>query len=447
MESACAARVKLPSSATATKYSRWRRSMPPSLWQSSSRAPRGRSETSHWLAARSVPSYRQHHDCRQRTEPAVTEIEGGLDEPTELEPEQGSLALAAEDDRHARSDWEKAAAGGAPQGRAGSRRRRRRRCWEKLARTTLDGIAVAPLGTRDQLDGLDRPAGRADTRGGTGAAGTSAPTSRRPTRRSPPRRSLTDLENGATSVWLELGRPGRPTFARSSRRCTSTWRPSSSTPVRAGRRGRGASSRAPASGRPRPPAPTSAPTRSATGSRRVPSGSRHGRRPPSPARRPRGRHASALVVDAHRGPRPRCLRRPGARLRLAVGAAYLRSLTDAGAAASTRPLRAARVPLRRHRRAVPDDREAARRAAPLGAGSPSSRGAAPRRRGQRQHAVTSRPMMTKYDPWVNMLRTTVAAFAAGVGGADAVTVLPFDAALGAARRLRPPDRPQHLRRC
>ncbi len=46
------------------------------------------------------------------------------------------------------------------------------------------------------------------------------------------------------------------------------------------------------------------------------------------------------------------------------------------------------------------------------------------------HAVTSRPMMTKYDPWVNMLRTCVAAFAAGVGGADAVTVLPFDVRLG-----------------
>ena len=39
-------------------------------------------------------------------------------------------------------------------------------------------------------------------------------------------------------------------------------------------------------------------------------------------------------------------------------------------------------------------------------------------------------MMSKYDPWVNMLRTTVAAFAAGVGGADAVTVLPFDSPLG-----------------
>lgn len=46
------------------------------------------------------------------------------------------------------------------------------------------------------------------------------------------------------------------------------------------------------------------------------------------------------------------------------------------------------------------------------------------------HAVTSAPMLTRYDPWVNLLRTTVAAFAAGVGGADAVTVLPFDSRIG-----------------
>jgi methylmalonyl-CoA mutase len=57
-------------------------------------------------------------------------------------------------------------------------------------------------------------------------------------------------------------------------------------------------------------------------------------------------------------------------------------------------------------------------------------GASPEARGQRQHAVTSSVMTTKRDPWVNMLRTTVACFAAGVGGADAVTVQPFDAALG-----------------
>jgi methylmalonyl-CoA mutase len=55
---------------------------------------------------------------------------------------------------------------------------------------------------------------------------------------------------------------------------------------------------------------------------------------------------------------------------------------------------------------------------------------APDAAGQRQHAVTSRAMMTRYDPWVNMLRTTVAAFAAGVGGASSVTVLPFDTAIG-----------------
>jgi methylmalonyl-CoA mutase len=49
---------------------------------------------------------------------------------------------------------------------------------------------------------------------------------------------------------------------------------------------------------------------------------------------------------------------------------------------------------------------------------------------QRQHAVTSSVMMTRRDPYVNMLRTTLACLAAGVGGADAVTVLPFDQALG-----------------
>jgi methylmalonyl-CoA mutase len=42
------------------------------------------------------------------------------------------------------------------------------------------------------------------------------------------------------------------------------------------------------------------------------------------------------------------------------------------------------------------------------------------------HAETSRAMLTRYDTWVNTLRSTVACFAAGVGGADAVTVLPHD---------------------
>ncbi len=38
-------------------------------------------------------------------------------------------------------------------------------------------------------------------------------------------------------------------------------------------------------------------------------------------------------------------------------------------------------------------------------------------------------MMAQRDPWVNMLRTTLAAFSAGVGGADTVLVHPFDVAI------------------
>jgi methylmalonyl-CoA mutase len=54
-------------------------------------------------------------------------------------------------------------------------------------------------------------------------------------------------------------------------------------------------------------------------------------------------------------------------------------------------------------------------------------------------AHTARRIMSQRDPWVNMLRTTVAGFAAGAGGADSVTIQPFDAALGVsddfARRI------------
>jgi methylmalonyl-CoA mutase len=45
-------------------------------------------------------------------------------------------------------------------------------------------------------------------------------------------------------------------------------------------------------------------------------------------------------------------------------------------------------------------------------------------------AETAGRMMARRDPWVNMLRTTVACAAAALGGADAITVAPFTAALG-----------------
>jgi methylmalonyl-CoA mutase len=55
------------------------------------------------------------------------------------------------------------------------------------------------------------------------------------------------------------------------------------------------------------------------------------------------------------------------------------------------------------------------------------------------HGRTSRRILTQRDPWVNVLRTTIGCFAAAVGGADQITVLPFDDVIGPsdepARRL------------
>ncbi|MGW1838979.1 methylmalonyl-CoA mutase family protein, partial [Streptomyces sp. NPDC002067] len=113
---------------------------------------------------------------------------------------------------------------------------------------------------------------------------------------------------------------------------------------------------------------------------------------------------------------------------LATGVAYLRALTAAGLDIDT-----ACGQLEFRYAATADQfltiatLRAARR---LWARVTEVCGASPEARAQRQHAVTSPVMMTRRDPWVNMLRTTVAGLSAGVGGADAVTVLPFDASLG-----------------
>ncbi|MBV9635147.1 MAG: methylmalonyl-CoA mutase subunit beta, partial [Methylobacteriaceae bacterium] len=48
------------------------------------------------------------------------------------------------------------------------------------------------------------------------------------------------------------------------------------------------------------------------------------------------------------------------------------------------------------------------------------------------HAETAWRMMTRRDPWVNLLRATVATFCAALGGADAISVQPFTQALGLA---------------
>ncbi|MFF4530109.1 methylmalonyl-CoA mutase small subunit [Streptomyces sp. NPDC001407] len=113
---------------------------------------------------------------------------------------------------------------------------------------------------------------------------------------------------------------------------------------------------------------------------------------------------------------------------LATGVAYLRALTDRGLGVDQ-----ACAQLEFRYAATADQfltiakLRAARR---LWARVAEVSGATTTGAAQRQHAVTSSVMMTRRDPWVNMLRTTIACLGAGVGGADAVTVLPFDAALG-----------------
>jgi methylmalonyl-CoA mutase len=113
---------------------------------------------------------------------------------------------------------------------------------------------------------------------------------------------------------------------------------------------------------------------------------------------------------------------------LAAGVEYLRALTEAGL-----PMAAALGQLEFRYAATADQfatiakLRAARRTWSRVAGQCGVPGEAA---GQRQHAVSSWPMMTRRDPWNNILRGTLACFAAGVGGADAITVRPFDAALG-----------------
>jgi methylmalonyl-CoA mutase len=112
----------------------------------------------------------------------------------------------------------------------------------------------------------------------------------------------------------------------------------------------------------------------------------------------------------------------------AVGVAYVRALTDAGCSVEDAlsavefrwAVSAEQFPAIAKLRAA---RQLWHRVAELCEASHE-------RRGQCQHAVTSAAMLTRRDPWVNMLRTTIACFAAAVGGADAITVLPFDAAIG-----------------
>ncbi|NYG60222.1 methylmalonyl-CoA mutase [Nocardioides daedukensis] len=348
---------------------------------------------------------------------------------------QDSLSLAGPEDQHSAADWEKATAAVLRKTRQLSDDAPDSAVWEKLTRTTLDGIDVLPIGSPDTASGL--PA--------TGVPG-AAPFTRgrlaekpelgwdiRPALYGLPVKELNeavlaDLENGSTSLWLELGAtvaasdlpaaldgvlldlapvvldaPGDPVAAAEALAALFADRgvtPAEGTnlgadPIGAQVRGEGA---------------ISLETLDVV----------------APIARELG--ALAVVVD---GTAVHDLGASDAQelgYSLAVGAAYLRRLVASGLSVDEA------LGLLEFRYAATDEQfptiakfRAARR---LWSRVAELSGASAEAGGQRQHAVTSRPMMSKYDPYVNMLRTTVASFAAGVGGAEAVTVLPFDSALG-----------------
>jgi methylmalonyl-CoA mutase len=348
-------------------------------------------------------------------------------------PTEDRLALASPEDEHTAADWEKITAAvlrktgrladDAPDSTV----------WDKLARTTLDDITVAPIGVPATVDGLPatgRPGAAPFTRGRLAEKPEIGWDIRAlldgPDAKAANAAALTDLTNGATSLWLQLGNglaaadlatvlegvlldiapvtltaPGEPLAAAQALVALLPDNPAEGTnlgvdPIGDALRSGGH--------------PAAAEDFTAV------------------ARLAQQRGVLGVVIDAT------AVHDLGASdgqelgYSLAVGAAYLRALTAAGIGLDEA------LGLVEFRYAATDEQfptiaklRAARR---LWARVAELSGAAPEARGQRQHAMTSRPMMGKYDPWVNMLRTTVGAFAAGVGGAEAVTVLPFDSTLG-----------------
>jgi methylmalonyl-CoA mutase len=336
-----------------------------------------------------------------------------------------------------RADWEKAAADVLRKAGRMKDDDPDARVWEKLTRITLDGIEVAPLGTPELVAGLpevgvpgqapytrgtalSRPEEGWDVRAhlADGEAEQSA------------RDAVTDLENGVTSLWLSLGPGGiavsdLPTVLRNVMLDLAPvvldCPPDPTGAARAfvdllDERGLD-----PAPGTGLGGDPVSATLRGHTEVDRD-------QAVLDLVAMARERGVLALTVD---GTAVHDLGATGAQelgYALAVGASYLRLLTErAGLDVATA------ASLVEFRYAATDEQFqtiAKLRAARRTWHRVLELSGAPEASGQVQHAVTSRPMMTKYDPWVNMLRTTVAAFAAGAGGATSVTVLPFDSALG-----------------
>jgi methylmalonyl-CoA mutase len=350
---------------------------------------------------------------------------------------QDELVLAGEFPSASREQWQRLAedvlrrAGTPPEELAGP-------VEALLASTTYDGITVQPLYTAVDALPDSGPPGQAPFVRGRRAAGSAPPTWDIRQRYADPdpvairQAVLADLEHGVTSLWLVAGQAGVPVgsladvldgvyvelagvtldageeFATAAPALLEVYQARGLAPGEiSGNLGADPLGVAARSGvEPEPAAAAELATRVAT---------------TYPGLR-------AVVVDAL--PYHEAGGSDAEELGCAVasGITYLRALTEAGlsvdAAAGQLEFRLAAtadqfLTIAKFRAA----RRLWARVVQVCGGTQAA-GAAP------QHAVTSWPMMTRRDPWVNMLRTTLACFGAGVGGADAITVLPFDSAVG-----------------
>lgn len=336
-------------------------------------------------------------------------------------PENAPTVALASPAAHTREDWEQLAAGVLRKSGRLAENDPDALVWDKLTRRTLDGLAITPLGTPDLVSDLTT-SGRPDRVGEWDVRGYFAD----PDDTATAADIQLDLDNGVTSIWLEVGAGGVAADALGAVLAgvlldVAPVVLDSDDPVAAATAFAAIASGATlAEGTNLGADPLGALVRgteldidavvAAVAGTAADLGCR------------------ALVVDAT------AVHDLGASdvqelgWSFAVGTAYLRALVAAGYSVTDA------AALIEFRYAATDEQFptiAKLRAARRGWDRVLElSGVAASGRRQRQHVVTSRPMMTRYDPWVNMLRTCVAAFSAGVGGADVVTVLPFDAHLG-----------------
>ncbi len=221
-------------------------------------------------------------------------------------------------------------------------------------------------------------------------AGTCAPCSPTPTPQASHDAALTDLENGVTSLWIQVGDSGvarrRPRH-RARRRAPRRRARGARRPLGPPRRGRARSPRSPRAPTSLPP-PTSGSTRSGLPALRN-NCANAGRFRRTAARAVIRQHcwggtvadAAALARSSGAGrwswTAPRCTTSAPPTCRSSatswpLGAHYLRELEAAGVVGRRRR-RPGRVPAGGHRRAVRDDRQAARRTPALGADARAQR--------------------------------------------------------------------------